>query len=165
MEVKSINTFLSYFERMHGITEKVINTIPPDKLEWSYMPGKFTLGDLVRHIAAIERYVFAEVVMGKKPAYKGCGKELADGYDEVMNYYHKMHEETVEILSALSDEDLLRKVPSLDGTMIEMGNFLRALIVHETHHRGAMCIYLNLLGVQTPPILGFSEQQVIAVSR
>jgi uncharacterized damage-inducible protein DinB len=58
----------------------------------------------------------------------------------------------------------LREVKTLDGRLISAGNFLRALIVHEVHHRGALCIYLNLLGVKTPPIIGLMEEQVIQLS-
>lgn len=164
MEVKTIDSFLSYFTRTREITKRVIQVIPEDKLDWSYMPGKFTLADLVRHIAAIEQNVFAQVIIGKPPIYRGCGKELADGFSNVMSYFNNMHEQSIEIIKSLSDPDLARKVKSLDGKEVEIASLLRALVVHEIHHRGAMCIYLNILGLKTPPILGFSEQQVIQVS-
>ena len=34
---------------------RLVAYIPPDKVEWRAAPGKFTLGDLARHIAATER--------------------------------------------------------------------------------------------------------------
>lgn len=164
MEIRSIAEFIKYLGRTHAITSCVIGVIPPDKIDWSYMPGKFTLGCLVRHIAAIERYVFMEVIRGNKPAYKGCGKELADGYENTMNYYREMHQQSLDIVSRFSDQDLEKKIKTLDGKETTVGNFLRALIVHEVHHRGALCIYLNMLGVATPPVIGLSEQQVIQLS-
>jgi uncharacterized damage-inducible protein DinB len=85
MEIKSITAFLSYYERTRQITTKVIQVIRHDQLDWAYMPGKFTIADMVRHIAAIERLVFAEVAIGNKPAYKGCGKELVDGYHNIVS--------------------------------------------------------------------------------
>ncbi|MES2779390.1 MAG: hypothetical protein V4651_05775, partial [Bacteroidota bacterium] len=51
------------------------------------------------------------------------------------------------------------------STPATLATFLRALVVHEVHHRGALCIYLNMLDVTTPPILGFTEEQVIQVSQ
>ena len=155
-----MTTFLAYFEKTRQATVRIIQSIPPDQMDWSYLPGKFTFGDLIRHIAAIERNVFAEVAMGKQPTYQGCGKELADGYELTLAYFEQMHLESVEIFKTLSDHNLKQKVKSLDGTDVELGNFLRALIVHEIHHRAAMCIYLNLLGVQSPPVLGLTEEQV-----
>jgi uncharacterized damage-inducible protein DinB len=164
MENKSITEFKKYYERTREATNRVIAVIPPDKMDWAYLPGKFTIADLVRHIAAIERHLFMEVASGRKPAYKGCGKELADGHQNVVSYFHEMHRQSLEILDSMSDADLLREVKTLDGRMITAGNFLRALIVHEVHHRGALCIYLNLLGIKTPPIIGLMEEEVIQLS-
>lgn len=164
MENKSITEFKRYYERTREATNRVLAVIPPDKMDWSYLPGKFTIADLIRHIAAIERHLFMEIARGQKPAYKGCGKELADGHQNVLQYFNEMHRQSLEILDAMSDADQLREVKTLDGRLISAGNFLRALIVHEVHHRGALCIYLNLLGVKTPPIIGLMEEQVIQLS-
>lgn len=165
MEITNIKNFLSYFEKTRLATLKVIQVIPHDKLDWSYMPDKFTIADIVRHIAAIERNVFAEVVLGNKPNYKGCRKNLVDGYENIVQYFNEMHLQTIEILKSVSDESLKRKIKSLDGNEIELGNFLRALILHEIHHRAALIIYLNLLGISTPPIIGLMEEQVIQLSK
>ena len=43
---------------------RVIETIPPDTIDWTPKVGFFTFGDLIRHIAAIERYMFAENARG-----------------------------------------------------------------------------------------------------
>jgi len=165
MEIKSINAFLSYYEKTRQATLKVIEVIPHDKINWSYKPGKFTIGDLVRHMAAIERWVFAEVAQGNKPAYKGCGIELAGGYENIVSYFNQMQDQSIQIFKSLKDEDLTKHVKTLDGKDIELGSFLRALFLHEIHHRGALCIYLNLLNVETPPIIGLKEEQVIQLSK
>jgi uncharacterized damage-inducible protein DinB len=165
MEIKNMNAFLSYYERTREITKRVIEVIPRDQLDYAYLPGKFTVADLVRHIAAIERNVFAEVAVGNKSTYRGCGKELADGYENIMSYFHLMHKESVEIFKSIKDDELKNKIKSLDGKEIELGSFLRALVVHEIHHRAALCIYLNLLNVESPPIIGLKEEQVILLSK
>jgi uncharacterized damage-inducible protein DinB len=165
MEITNIETFLAYFEKTRQATLKVIDVIPHDKLDWSYMPNKFSIGDLVRHIAAIERHVFAEVVMGNRPTYKGCRKDIVDGYDNVLHYFNLMHAQSMDVFRSIKDDTLKKSIKSLDGSDIMLGNFLRALVIHETHHRAALCIYLNLLGVTTPPILGLMEEQVIQLSK
>ena len=53
MEITNIESFLPYHKSIHERTMRLARVIPPDKLEWTYAPGKFTLGDLLRHIAAI----------------------------------------------------------------------------------------------------------------
>jgi len=165
MEITSVPAFLSYYKRTREATDRVISAIPRDNTGYAYMPGKFSIGDIVRHIAAIERNLFAEVVQGRRSGYAGCGSELADGYDNIVSYFNEMHRQSIEIFGALKDEELTDNIVTLNGKETSKGNFLRALIVHEVHHRGALCIYLNLLGVASPPIMGLKEEQVIVLSK
>ena len=76
--------FLHNFEQIRGRTMRLVRCIPSDKIEWTCRSGEFTLGDLARHIAATERYVFAECAVGCPSRYKGCGRELADGLTEII---------------------------------------------------------------------------------
>lgn len=159
-----MDKFLDYYDKMRETTRRVVEAIPKDQLDWTYAPGKFTIADVVRHIAAIERHVFAELVKGRPSRYTGCGKELANGLEGIIEYMDRMHEETMQIFRTLRDVDLRTKVKSLNGSEVEVASILRAAIIHEVHHRGALCVYINSLGVQTPSILGFNEQQVIQAS-
>ncbi|PIF45422.1 putative damage-inducible protein DinB [Chryseobacterium sp. 52] len=160
MEITSVQSFIEYYEKVRARTLRLIEVIPPEHLDFSYKPGKFTIGDQIRHIAAIERYMYGETVSGRKSAYQGCGKELADGYDDTVKFFHEMHRQTIEILNGLSDEDLNRKCLTPPGNEISIWKWLRAMIEHEIHHRGELYIYLNLLDVKTPQIYGFSAEEV-----
>jgi uncharacterized damage-inducible protein DinB len=152
--------FLEYFGKVHQRTNRVAQCIPPDKLEWSFRQGKFTLGDLLRHIAAIERYMFAETVQGKPSRYAGCGRDLADDYEEVMAFRATLHTQTVEILSSLGDEGLTRKCKTPDAASITVWKWLRLMTEHEIHHRGQIYIYLAMLDVPTPPLYGLTSEEV-----
>lgn len=165
MEIKTIASFLSYYDKIREGTNQIIRVIPKDKMDWTYKSGKFTIADVIRHIAAIERNVFAEIVQGNPACYKGCSKELAIDYEEIITYFNEMHKQTITIFSNLNDEDLNRKIVTLSGSETKIGNFLRALIIHEIHHCGALCIYLNLLDVKTPSVFGLNEEQVIQKSK
>jgi uncharacterized damage-inducible protein DinB len=160
MQIQDIDAFLEYLDKVHQRTMRVVRCIPPDKLDWSCAPGKFTLGDLVRHIAAIERHMFGENVQGRPSRYPGCGKELADGYDEVVLFMERMHRESVEIFSRLSPEDLNRKCETPGGTPITTWKWLRSMVEHEIHHRGQIYLSLAMLGVATPPLYGLTSEQV-----
>jgi len=165
MEIISAAGFLDYYGRLRVRTHKVIRIIPRDKLEWSYMPGKFSIGDQVRHIAAIERYMFAETIAGRKSTYHGCGKELASGYDDTVSYFNELHRQSLEIFSALREEDLRRKCITPAGSEITVWKWLRAMTEHEIHHRAQLYLYLNMLGVITPPIFGLTAEEVEQKSR
>jgi uncharacterized damage-inducible protein DinB len=160
MQIQNLEIFLDYLDKVHQRTMRVVRSIPPDKIDWTYREGKFTLGDLVRHMAAIERYMFVETVAGRPSRYDGCGKELADGYENVVTFMERMHRETVEIISGLSDDDLKRKCATPGGASITAWKWLRSMVEHEIHHRGQIYIYLSMLGVLAPPLYGLTSEQV-----
>lgn len=160
MEIQNLDAFLEYFDKVHQRTMRVARCIPPDKLDWTFREGKFTLGDLVRHMAAIERYMFAEIVSGRPSRYDGCGKELAHGYDSVIMFMERMHRESVEIFARLSPDDLKRKCSTPEGAQITVWKWLRSMVEHEIHHRGQIYLYLAMLGVPTPPLYGLTSEQV-----
>lgn len=164
MEIRDIGAFLDYFENIRGRTLRVIRSIPPDKLEWTYKPGKFTLGDLVRHLAATERYMFAENVQLRPSRYPGHGRELADGYENVLAYLNRLHAESVEIFRSLSEEGLRKKCTTPGGGQIAVWKWLRAMVEHEIHHRGQIYLYLAMLDVATPPLYGLTSEEVRARS-
>jgi len=165
MEITNIKSFLEYYEKIRQRTNRLIAVIPAEYMDWSYKPGKFTIADQIRHIAAIERYMFAETILGNPCTYNGCGKELADGYDNVIHYFSEKHEEALAIFKSLSDEDLQRKCLTPGNAPITIWKWLRAMTEHEIHHRAQLYIYLNLLDVKTPPMFGLSSEEVIQNSQ
>lgn len=156
---------LDYIERVRHRTMRVIRCIPPDRLEWTYREGKFTLGDLVRHLGAIERWMFAENVAGRPSSYPGHGRELADGYENVVRYIESMHAASMEIFGSLTPEDMVRKCVTPGGAELAIGKWIRSMIEHEIHHRGQIYLYLSILGVETPPLYGLTEEEVKERSR
>jgi hypothetical protein len=55
MEIPNIESFLHYYERLRERISKIAHCIPTVRVEWGYTIGKFTLGDILRQGAAIER--------------------------------------------------------------------------------------------------------------
>jgi len=161
MQIQELDFFLDYLDKVQQRTMRVVRCIPSDKLDWPYREGKFTLGDLVRHMGAIERYMFGETVQGKPSRYTGCGKELADGLEEVIRFKETMHRETVEIIRQLGEEGVNRKCTTPDGASITVWKWLRLMVEHEIHHRGEIYFYLSLLNVPTPPLYGLTSEQLI----
>ena len=106
MEILNIDSFLAYYDSVRKRTNRVIEKVPPDRLEWAPAAGMFSFGDVIRHIAAIERYMFAENVVGRPSRYPGHERSLADGYENVVRFFHEKHRETLEILRGLTDERL-----------------------------------------------------------
>jgi len=156
--------FLVYFEKIRARTERVAALIPEDRIEWTPRDSKFTLGDTVRHIAAIERWMFAENAARRPSRYQGCGRDLADGRDAVLAYLREMHRQSVAIFSGLSASDFEARCETPGGTSIRVGKWLRSMIEHEVHHRGQLYLLLGMLGVETPPLYGLTSEEVRARS-
>ena len=165
MEIRSIQPFLQYFGNVRERTMRVANCIPAEKIDWSYASGKFTLGDLLRHIAVTERYMFAENIQGRLSRYTTQGKELAHDRDDILRLMERLHSESMEIFSKLSDASLQEKCVTPGGTEITRWKWMRSMIEHEIHHRGQIYLYLAILGIPTPPLYGLTSEEVRARSK
>ena len=165
MGISDPQAFLDYLGSTHGRTRRVIACIPAEELEWAPAPGRFSLGDLVRHLAGIERYLYAEMAQGRPSRYPGHGREVADGLEAVLGYYDRCHAEARAIFGALPPEAFGQKVLTPAGSPITLWKWLRAMLEHEAHHRGQIYLMLGLRGVPTPPLFGLTSEEVRARSR
>jgi hypothetical protein len=117
--------FLRYFEQVRERTMRVVSAIPEDKVEWTWRPGEWTFGDLARHIAATERYVFAECACGRPSRYQECGRELGEGREGVIAFMERMHAEAMEIFRGMTNEDWVKKGTSPEGKPVTAWRMLR----------------------------------------
>jgi uncharacterized damage-inducible protein DinB len=164
VEITTIGPFLKYFDNIRERTMRVARCIPPDRIDWTYAPGKFTLGDLLRHLAVTERYMFAENIQNHDSRYTSHGAEFASDFDGVIEFMQRLHAESLVIFARLTDEDLRRKCKTPGGGEIQTAKWLRSMVEHEVHHRGQIYLYLGLLGVPTPPLYGLTSEEVRARS-
>ncbi len=164
MVIRDIGEFLEYFGSVRGRTRRVAAVIPPDRLEWTHAPGKWTLGDLVRHLAASERWMFTENALQRPSRYPGHGRELAEGYDATLAYLDRMHAESVALLETLGPADLQATCVLPSGHRLAVWKWLRAMLEHEAHHRGQIYLMLSALDVRPTPLYGLTEEEVRAQS-
>ena len=146
---------------MRGRTSRIVRAIPPDQLEWTYRPGKFTLGDIVRHLAALERHMFARTPAGSRANILGTAKSLPQAMSRCSPTSTAMHQETVDILRSLPDARLEETCETPGGARLRVWKWLRAMIEHEVHHRGQIYLYLGMLDIDTPPLYGLTSEQVL----
>jgi uncharacterized damage-inducible protein DinB len=164
MEIHSFHSFLDYYEKVRERTLRVARCIPPESIDWSYKEGKFTFGDILRHIAAIERFMYAENAQLKPSRYAGHSTELANGMVSVMEFMNTAHRESMDIFRTLTAEKLNQKCVTPGGVSITLWKWLRAMPEHEIHHRGQVYLYLAMLGVPAPPLYGLNSEEVASRS-
>jgi uncharacterized damage-inducible protein DinB len=139
---------------------KVINCIPKDKIDWAPKEGKMTFGDIIRHIALAERFIFVEIAKNNKNMYPGFDQIPVKSYDDLLEYLMLTHNESINILNSIPDSELTKKILTPDGIQMTMWKWLRAMVEHEIHHRGTIYSNLSLLDIKTPPIFGLEEREV-----
>jgi uncharacterized damage-inducible protein DinB len=164
MEVIRVAPFLEYLDRVHERTRRIVDRVREEDLEWQAAAGRLTPGELIRHLAGIERFMYAETVHGRPSRYPGHGRDLADGLEATKAYYDRLHAESRDLFASLTDERLAEKCRTPADTPITVGKWLRAMIEHEAHHRGQLYFLLGMRGVATPPIYGLTAEQVQALS-
>jgi uncharacterized damage-inducible protein DinB len=164
MEVTRLAPFLEYLDRVHERTRRVVERVGEDDLEWQAAPGRFTPGEMIRHLAGIERYMYAETVHDRPTRYPGHGRDIAAGVAATRAYYDRLHEESRELFSQLADRRLSERCLTPAGKPITVGKWLRAMLEHEAHHRGQLYFILGLRGVKTPPIYGLTAEEVQSLS-
>ena len=160
-----LDEFLHHFERVRERTRRVAACIPADRVEWTYKPGAFTLGDLVRHIGVTERFIWAETVHNRPTRYVSHGRELADGKDAVLAFLDRMHAEAMSEFRALPPDALARKCATPEGSQMTTWKWLRLMPEHEIHHRGQIYTMLGMLDVKAPSLYGDTAGEVQARAR
>src|SRR3954469_14679594 len=113
-----LDEFLHYLGRVRVRTRSLDACILTANVEWTYKPRAFTLGDLVRHIAVTERFIWAETVHNRPTAYVSHGRELADGREPVLALLDRLHEESLAQFRALTAEMLAAKCATPEGTKL-----------------------------------------------
>ena len=157
-----LQSFLEYWPSVRNRTRRLLPLIPADKLEWSPGEGRWSLGDQARHLAAIERWMYAETLHGRPTRYAGHGRELADGLAAVFEYHDRCHNEAMTLFRELTPEQWSGRTLTPAGTSISTWKWARAMIEHEAHHRGQIYFMLGMLQVPTPPLYGLTEPEIIA---
>lgn len=159
------SAFPSYWRNARQRTLRVLDRLPSGDLEWSPSPGKFSFGDLFRHLAGVERFVYAECAAGRPIAYPGHHQGLATGLPALRAYLDRLHAESLEIMGALDPPDHSGTCLTPAGSPISLWKWFRAMGEHEAHHRGQLYLMLGLRNVAVPPLLGLTEEDLLALSR
>lgn len=162
--MQNLEEFLRYFGKVRARTLRVSRCIPETEFETSPIGKGFTFGGLLRHIAGMERFMFAENVAGRPSRYTGHDAAEVYGREETLAYVEHLHAESMEIFMMLGQEGLEASCTTPGDATMTAWKWLRSMIEHEAHHRGQIYLYLAVLGVPAPPLYGLTAEEVASRS-
>ncbi|MFZ5815541.1 MAG: DinB family protein [Bacillota bacterium] len=151
--------FARYWEGVRERTLRFIDPIPPEAMDFSPHPGKYTMGDLIRHIASTE-LMFVNAALDGRWGYRGHHRSLGATKEEALAYLMAAHSTVMARLNSAPDALLGEKRPTLDGHPVSAWRLLMLMVEHEVHHRSQISQYLVDLGVQPPQIFGKAMEEL-----
>lgn len=157
--ISTVTAFAGYFTGIRKRTLNYLHAVPAQQMDFSPHPGKFTLGDLIRHLGSTEA-MFVGAVLDGRWAYGGHGRELGATLEAALAYLDRQHSEAMARLQAAPDTVLSAKVPTLQGHPVSGWHLLMAMAEHEVHHRSQIGQYLVALGLEPPQVFGLRIEQV-----
>ena len=155
-EAKTVADFLiAQFENEMQTTQRVIEAVPNDHLD--YRPdakSKTGLG-LVRHLTLEEPWLLNCIAEGKFGTLPddsdACGIHNPAG---AAAQYMKTAPAALNRVRAMSGEQLATVIDLLGMVQAPAVNILGIVLNHSVHHRGQLSTYLRAMGGKIPSIYG-----------
>ncbi|MFZ1134935.1 MAG: DinB family protein [Candidatus Korobacteraceae bacterium] len=155
-----IDPMLAEFRTEAGVTKRILQSVPPDKLGWRPHPKSMTLGQLAIHIASVPGSVASlaqgeglDVLQAKfVPPQPKDVKEIQTAFDQSVR-------DAETVLNGMTDEAArgswtLKRGNTEIFTQPRIGVLRSIMLNHWYHHRGQLSVYLRLLDVPVPVVYG-----------
>jgi uncharacterized damage-inducible protein DinB len=156
-------SLISELEREAKSTVRMLERVPPDKLDWKPHEKSMSVGQLAWHIATLPRNGVAGLRDGKREV-TGARPGPRQGDDLVGTFNQCVAELKAELI-AMPDEKLLGEKFSFvrNGEPIfsfPMIGVIRTVVMnHSIHHRGQLSVYLRLMNISVPPMYGTTADE------
>jgi uncharacterized damage-inducible protein DinB len=162
---QALDLMLNEIREEAGITKRILERVPADKLSWKPHPKSMSLGQLAYHIASLPGGItklaqlneFDVAQANFDPPAPKTVEEIHAALDQSVHsaedYVHGLTEP-----SAMGDWRLVANGKQI--FCIPRIAMLRSIMLnHWYHHRGQLSVYLRLLDVPVPVIYGRSADE------
>ena len=156
-------SLIAELEREGKSTERILERVPQDKVDWRPHAKSRTIGELAWHLATLPRMGVVGLREGKRET-SGARPPQRAGSDFVGTFRQSLEELKTE-LNATSDEVLLNEKFSFvrNGEPVlsfpKLGLIRTVILNHSIHHRGQLSVYLRLLDVPVPVVYGSTADE------
>ncbi len=158
MNLSYIQTLWESQRLVYGVSMRVFQAIPKDKMDAHPIPGMRTPKELIAHMAMMMHAIPAGIVKGQIDEYEAEEKKaVAMKYDEFMAWVADGWKVADKAIKSLDEKKATSMVKNPWTT--DFPAFVCVQIVYDEHlhHRGQLYAYLRALGVEPPFLWDFEN--------
>lgn len=144
---------LAYFRMILGVTRKLVDQFPEDRMTFKPIGTVRTVSETVVHMYAFMLEAMETVRDGK---FEVSEPPVIETKSALLAYMDAQVEKFYKIFDDVTDEKLAAMIDSY-GKSMPAGFFLTFAYDEHWHHRGALTVYLRMLGIE--PIMIYSYEQ------
>src|SRR6195256_1285074 len=150
------NVYLGPLKTESRTTKKILEAVPPNKIDYKPDPASRSAIELTRHIAAADNRFVETVINGVFDTNPAMIPENVKTPAEIASWYEERYAKNFEALTKVTGEQLV-KIVDFRGMMQRPAvTFLMMGLHHTIHHRGQLSSYLRCMGSKVPSIYGES---------
>ena len=161
-----IERFREVLDREGGKTLQVIQSIPPAQYDFKVDPKGRSIGQLAWHFSEIEACISFDIEGGCDFSYEHEVPNMKRPTEvaALASGYKRVHEETMERLKKVGNEDLDREVRFADGRPMTLRDVLWNEILHHLiHHRAQLVLMIRQAGGNPPGLYGPNREEMQAL--
>ena len=152
MKKNDFQRLADYSEKVRNSTLKRLINIPAGKENFKVSDISMTVADIAHHLILCDKAYLA--LLRTRRLEKNLGKNnnikinSRDEYDVLIKKLEELKIKRRDFILSLNNENINTKieVDSLEGIGEEdLGSLLYRMLDHETHHRGTLAAYLNII--------------------
>ncbi len=154
-----IDALIAEFTFDFSRTRGILAAVPADKFDWQPHEKSMTLGRLAGHIAEIPQWthnILQDELDFEKSPYEpftpSASQELIKGFEESAEVFNQELPGTTD--EALHGMWTLRAGEQVYFRAPRVAVIRDFVLNHIVHHRGQLSVYLRLLDVPVPKVLG-----------
>lgn len=144
IQLVSNGSLLEQYKTVFEETKKMILSLPEEKLNYRYAEGKWSIKEVMMHLADGERvFAYRALRFARKdptplagfdeniyvPESKAAGRKIED----IMREFTAVRSSSIELFSSFDDEILKRKGPA-NNKEISVRALAYIILGHEMHH-------------------------------
>jgi uncharacterized damage-inducible protein DinB len=143
-------------------TKKILEAVPPNKMDYKPDPASRSAIELTRHIAAADNRFVETVINGVFDTNPAMIPENVKTPAEIASWYEERYAKNFEALGKVSGEQLVKILDFRGMFQWPAVKFAIFGLHHTIHHRGQLASYLRCMGAKVPAIYGESYDSALA---